>query len=86
MLPEVIDKLRHVVLELRDRRCADAQLQPEQNRFVGQHYELIRTLSLMLTNLGPYPLAVAIEILQDMKDASGELALLEVTLLSCDWQ
>jgi hypothetical protein len=74
MLPEVIDKLRHLVLSIRDVRYADAQLQAEHNRLVGQHYELIRTLSLMLRNPDPYPLAVAIDMAAEIDDPSGDLA------------
>jgi hypothetical protein len=74
MLPEVIDKLRHLVLSIRDVRYTDAQLQAEHNRLVGQHYELIRTLSLMLRNPDLYPLAVAIDIAGEIDDPTAELA------------
>src|SRR4051812_39845202 len=74
MLPEAIDRLRHLVLSIRDVRHADPQLQVEHDRQVGQHYELIRTLSLMLRNPDPYPLAVAIDMAAEIHDPSGELA------------
>src|SRR4051794_35464613 len=80
MLPEVIDKLRHLVLGIRDVRYADAEHQAEHDRLVAQHSELIRTLSLMLRNPDPSPLAVAIDIAAEMDDPSGEVG----QLLSAD--
>jgi len=74
VLPEAIDRLRHLVLSMRDVRHADPQLQAEHNRLIDQHYELIRTLSLMLRNPDPYPLAVAIDMAAEIDDPSGELA------------
>jgi hypothetical protein len=73
MLPAFIDRLRHQVHRLAEIRYSDAALQAKHKRLVVQHYELIRTLSLMLRNPDPYPLAVAFDMVGEIQDSSRQL-------------
>jgi hypothetical protein len=73
MLPDLLDRLRHQVLQLAGTHYEDVALQAKHQRQVAQHYELIRTLSLMLRKPDLYPLAVALDILAEIQDLSTEL-------------
>jgi hypothetical protein len=72
MLPELLDRLRHQVLRLAGTRYQDVALRAKHHRYVAHHYELIRTLSLMLRKPDLYPLAVAIDILAELQGISTE--------------
>jgi hypothetical protein len=73
MLYQMIDELRHAVLRLAALSYNDGALQAKHKRLVGQTYELIRTLSLMLRNPELYPLAVAFDMAAEIEELSSEL-------------
>jgi hypothetical protein len=75
-LTDFIDGLQDRVLRLAAVDYGDEKLQAKHRVLVVLHYDLLRTLSLLIGNEDSYPLAVAMDIVAEIEQTSKEMAAL----------
>jgi hypothetical protein len=81
-LTDFIDGLKDRLLNLAATHFEDDELQAKHHLLVGLHYELLKTMSLLQRGDDPYPLVVAIDIVQDIEQTSKEMVVLRETRAS----
>ena len=75
-LTEFIDGLKIRLVGLTDVAYDDEKLQAKHRLLVVLHYDLLKTLSLLVGNEDPYPLVVAMDIVSEIEQTSKEMAAL----------
>jgi hypothetical protein len=72
-LPEFLRKLRGDLLRLAEYGYADPKAQAKHEGLIKLHHQLISTLRLSLDNKEPYPMVIALDIVQNITEESSEL-------------
>jgi hypothetical protein len=78
-LTEFIDGLQARLISLAGVVHEDERLQAKHRLLVVLHYDLLKTLSLLIGNDDAYPLAVAMDIVAEIEQTSKEMAALKET-------
>jgi hypothetical protein len=75
-LTDFIDGLKIRLMSLSDVVYGDEKLPAKHRLLVVLHYDLLKTLSLLVGNEDPYPLVVAMDLVSEIEQTSKQMAAL----------
>ena len=73
-LPDFLDELKNKIRQLSEISFAAPNIQAKHELLLEQHFELLDTIALAAESTDNYPLFVALDMMNEIRDSTKELA------------